>query len=224
MSTSCVARSTVTPTSRIRAGNGPARREAIAYTADSQPSPMSRPSSRTAGLKRSTWPTWTGTPARRAADTIAIPSSTVAASGFSTRTAVPRSIAARASGTWALVGAATTIASSSASAIIASGSANPWAPHWAVALATASASGSATATRRISERPARIRRWLRPIDPRPARPTRSGRSPAGRQAAVIGRRHRLGKQFRRPRRCRQCPHAAGPSFGAPRSPGAARRR
>ena len=41
---------------------------------------------------------------------------------------MPRSIAARASGTWAVVGAAMTSASSSASAIIASGSANGWAP------------------------------------------------------------------------------------------------
>ena len=66
MSTSCVARSTVTPTSRMRAGNGPARRLVIAKTVDSQPASSSRPSSRTAGLNRSMWPTWTGgAPARR---------------------------------------------------------------------------------------------------------------------------------------------------------------
>ncbi len=37
----------------------------------------------------------------------------------------------------------------------------------------------------------RIRRWLRPIDPRPARPTRSARAPAGRQAEVIAPPRRL---------------------------------
>ena len=37
-----------------------------------------------------------------------------------------------------------------------------------------SATGSATATRRQPSRAARWRRWLRPIDPRPASPTRSG--------------------------------------------------
>ena len=51
---------------------------------------------------------------------------------------MPRSIAARASGTWAVVGAAMTTASSSASAIIASGSANAWAPDWSAAAASAS--------------------------------------------------------------------------------------
>ena len=65
MSTSWVARSTVTPTSRMRAGNGPARRLEIAKTVDSQPASSRRPSSRIAGLKRSMWPTWTGGAPRR---------------------------------------------------------------------------------------------------------------------------------------------------------------
>ena len=57
------------------------------------PRSSSRPSSRTAGLKRSTWPTWTGAaPAADAAATIRSASAGVAASGFSTRTAMPRSI------------------------------------------------------------------------------------------------------------------------------------
>ena len=44
----------------------------------------------TAGLKRSTWPTISVTPARRAAAMMARPSSTVGAIGFSTRTWMPR--------------------------------------------------------------------------------------------------------------------------------------
>ena len=86
MSTSWVARSMVTPTSRMRAGNGPARRLVIAYTLESQPAPRRRPSSSTAGLNRSTWPTWTGTPFARDASTIRSASETVPARGFSTRT------------------------------------------------------------------------------------------------------------------------------------------
>ena len=39
----------------------------------------------TAGLKRSTWPTISVTPALRAASTMSRPSSTVEATGFSTR-------------------------------------------------------------------------------------------------------------------------------------------
>ena len=89
----------MTPTSRIRAGNGPARRLEIAKTSDSQPASSSRPSSRMAGLKRSMWPTWTGgAPGAVAAATIRSASAGVAASGFSMRTAMPRSSAARASG------------------------------------------------------------------------------------------------------------------------------
>ena len=73
MSTSWVARSRVTPTSRIRAGNGPARRLEMAKTVDSQPASSTRPSSRIAGLNRSMWPTWTGgAPAADAAATSSV--------------------------------------------------------------------------------------------------------------------------------------------------------
>ncbi len=96
----------------------------------------------------------------------------MAASGFSTSTGIPRSMAASASGTWAVVGAATTAASMSASRIIASGSANPAAPVWDVAASSAAASGSATAARIVSGWPAITRRWFLPIEPRPASPTR----------------------------------------------------
>jgi hypothetical protein len=44
----------------------------------------------TAGLKRSTWPTISVTPARSAAATMARPSSTFEAIGFSTSTCTPR--------------------------------------------------------------------------------------------------------------------------------------
>ena len=81
------------------------------------------------GLNRSMWPTWTGgAPGADAAATIWSASAGVAASGFSTRTAMPRSIAARVSGRWLVVGAAMTTASRSASASIASGSLNACAP------------------------------------------------------------------------------------------------
>ena len=58
-----------------------------------------------------------------AASTRSSASAGIAASGFSTRTAIPRSSAAIASGWWVVVGEAITTASSSASASIASGSA-----------------------------------------------------------------------------------------------------
>ena len=50
---------------RARPGGWRSRRSCY-----SQPAPRRRPSSRTAGLKRSTWPTWTGTPRAAAAATI----------------------------------------------------------------------------------------------------------------------------------------------------------
>ena len=119
--------------SRRRRGSGPgtgrrgARRSR--RRVDSQPAASSRPSSRTAGLNRSTWPTWTGTPRSRAAATIRIPSSTVAASGFSTRTgdaALDRGEGERHVGRGRRRDRRARRAPPRA--IIASGSANPWAP------------------------------------------------------------------------------------------------
>ena len=115
-------------------------------------------------------------------------SADVAASGFSTRTAMPRSMAARASGTWLVVGAAMTTASRSASAIIASGSAKPWAPVAGARPRRARpASGSATATSRTpgmrAEDPQVVAAHR--AEPDRARPARS-RSPTGGQAPVIG--------------------------------------
>ncbi len=58
----------------------------------------------TAGLKRSTWPTMSVTPALSAASMIRRPSSTVWAMGFSTRTWTPRAMAASEMEVWSCVG------------------------------------------------------------------------------------------------------------------------
>jgi hypothetical protein len=73
-------------------------------------------------LKRSTWPTWIGTPVAADAATSLSASAGVAASGFSTSIAIPRSAAASASGRWVVVGEAITTASRSASPSMAIGS------------------------------------------------------------------------------------------------------
>ena len=78
-----------TPTFDMRGGNGPTRVMAI----DRMSSPrIASLIASTAGLKRSTWPTISVTPARRAAAMMARPSSTDGAIGFSTRTWTPRSM------------------------------------------------------------------------------------------------------------------------------------
>src|SRR5664280_3232910 len=83
-------------------------------------------------------------------------------------------MAASASATWAVVGAAITSASISASLAIATASPQPVAPVWRVAAPSIAGSGSPTATSRHSGWAAITRRWLRPMEPRPARATRSG--------------------------------------------------
>ena len=88
-SMSCTARSMTTPTFDMRGGNGPTRVMAIERMSWSL---IARLIDSTAGLKRSTWPTISVTPARRAAATMARPSSTVGAIGFSTRTWMPRAM------------------------------------------------------------------------------------------------------------------------------------
>ena len=65
----------------------------------------------TAGLKRSTWPTISVTPARRAASTMSRPSSTVEATGFSTRMWMLRAMQASAISWCRWVGAAIVTAS-----------------------------------------------------------------------------------------------------------------
>ena len=80
----------MTPTSRIRAGNGPRRVALIWKMRPSSPAWSRRRSSRIAGLKRSMWPTVSIRPAAAAASIIAWASSRVAAIGFSTSTLAPR--------------------------------------------------------------------------------------------------------------------------------------
>ena len=72
MSRSCGARSTTTPTSRIRAGNGPRRVALIWKIRPSSPASSRRRSSRIAGLKRSMWPTVSILPAAAAASIICL--------------------------------------------------------------------------------------------------------------------------------------------------------
>src|SRR5918911_474952 len=67
MSRSCVARSIATPASWMRSGIGPTRVACTRKTWPMRPSAMSSASLPTAGLKRSTWPTMSLTPALRAA-------------------------------------------------------------------------------------------------------------------------------------------------------------
>jgi hypothetical protein len=71
----------------MRGGNGPTR--VIDIDRMSSPRIASLMVS-TAGLKRSTWPTISATPARRAAATMLRPSPGLEAIGFSTRTWMPR--------------------------------------------------------------------------------------------------------------------------------------
>ena len=66
---SCTARSMTTPTFDMRGGNGPTRVIAI----DRMSSPrIASLIAWTVGLKRSTWPTISATPARRAASMMAL--------------------------------------------------------------------------------------------------------------------------------------------------------
>ncbi len=68
-----------------------------------------------AGLKRSTCPTWSLTPVRRAASIMASASSTVAAIGFSTSRCRPAAAARSAAPRWATVGSAIETASQASS-------------------------------------------------------------------------------------------------------------
>ena len=112
----------------------------------------------------------------------------VEASGFSTRTAIPRSIAARVSGRWLVVGAAMTTASRSASASMASGSRRAGRRTVRSPRRARPAPDPRRPPGGRRAAPPRTRRWLRPIVPRPISPTRTSRSPTGDQAPVIGRR------------------------------------
>ena len=107
-SMSCTARSMTTPTFDMRGGNGPTRVMAIERMSWSW---IARLIDWTAGLKRSTWPTISVTPARRAAATMARPSSTVDAIGFSTRIWMPRAAQSSAISRCRCVGAAMVTAS-----------------------------------------------------------------------------------------------------------------
>src|SRR5678816_3552712 len=111
--------------------------------------PISR-ATESAGLKRSTWPTWSTRPRSRARAAMARASSSVAAMGFSTSTWIPRSRSGQTTAWCAEVGTATETASTSA------GSSS--------ALASAGTpSGSATP-----------RAWCRPRCPTPTTAARSG--------------------------------------------------
>ena len=70
-SMSCTARSMTTPTFDIRGGNGPTRVMPIERISSPEIACLI---AATAGLKRSTWPTISVTPARRAASTMSRPS------------------------------------------------------------------------------------------------------------------------------------------------------
>ena len=226
MSTSWVARSTVTPTSRIRAGNGPARRRRDRVdrrqpavvdqpaelehgrvepldVADLDRAPRSRGPRRRSASPRRSWPR--------------------AASRRGPR--CPRSMAARASGTWGRRGGdddgvelrlgdhRQRLREALGAGL---GGRRRRGPR---------STGSATATSRMSVPAAEDPEVVAAHRPeaREADPQRRG-SPAGRQATGhrpprSGRRRRLvGAPARRPAECR--PTAASP----PRSPGPARRR
>jgi hypothetical protein len=73
----------------VNGGNGPTRVIAIERMSSSRIASLI---ASTVGLKRSTWPTMSATPALRAAAMIARPSSTDGAIGFSTSTCTPRSM------------------------------------------------------------------------------------------------------------------------------------
>ncbi len=107
-SMSCTARSMTTPTFDMRGGNGPTRVMAIERMSWSL---IARLIDCTAGLKRSTWPTISVTPARRAAATMARLSSTVEAIGFSTMMWMPRAAQSIAMSRCRWVGAAMVTAS-----------------------------------------------------------------------------------------------------------------
>ena len=188
MSTSWVARSTVTPTSRMRAGNGP---DATARDREDrrQPARLEQPPELEDGRiealdmadldgRRA------GAPMPRRRSGRPPPASRPAASRRGRRCrarARPGS-----SGRWLVVGAAMTTASRSASASIAIGSRRPG-RRTAVAAARAPGSGSAMAARRTPGSAPSTRRWFRPIVPSPISPTRISRSPTGDQAPVIAR-------------------------------------
>ena len=76
-----------TPTFDMRGGNGPTRVMAIERISSPR---MASLMVSTVGLNRSTWPTISTTPARRAAAMMALPSTTDDAIGFSTSTCTPR--------------------------------------------------------------------------------------------------------------------------------------
>ncbi len=106
------------------------KREVNRTTSPTAPSASSRRTVRKSPSQRRFWKTDSSTPAAAASRTSDAPSSASGASGLSTTTGTPAAIAARASGTWARLGAATT-----ARSIV------PGAAHSSSALATTRASG-----------------------------------------------------------------------------------
>ena len=189
----------MTPTSRMRAGNGPARRLTIEYSVVSQPSREQLAETqhgRVEALDVADLDRDARRPRRRARSRAPRRASPRAASR---RAPAGRARSRRcASGQWNVVGAAMTMASSCASRIIASGSDHACAPDCG--------DRGGDALRRPGPRPRRAsprrgreitRTWLRPIEPSPTSPMRSG--------AVIARTgrgdvsHGVAPAMRRPR-------------------------
>jgi len=213
-SMSWIMRSWTTPTSMERKEKGPSRDDSMAAIL-----PACASAIRQAGLNRSTWPTATVRPSRRAAVTMARASSTPAAIGFSTRRSTPPSSSGRETAACRPVGAATTAASTCpSSASGASRARQPWA---AATRSRASADGSTTATSRTSPRAARSRAWIVPRCPHPTTATRVAVMPpsvwegSGRAAPPAGSR---GIRAPSPPRGR-----ASPASGGCRAPSPGRR-
>ena len=106
---SWIMRSWTTPTSSERNVNG-----AVRAASTTVGMPILATAACHAGLNRSTWPTATVRPCRRAAITIARASSADAAIGFSTSRSIPASSSGTATPACSPVGAATTAASTQA--------------------------------------------------------------------------------------------------------------
>src|SRR5215216_5377507 len=116
---------------------------------------------------------WTGTPDPSTRRCTSRPSAMVRAIGFSQKTGRPASTAARMSGGWASVAAATTTPSTPA----ASSAAGPWAGSAPMRPATSAVTaGTASVTTRESTtgRSVRVWAWNAPIRPSPIRPRRMG--------------------------------------------------
>ena len=215
----------VTPTSRMRAGNGPGApaRDGVER---SRASPRARQPAQledgrvealdVADLERDA--ARPGPPRRARAPP---PPSPRAASPRGP--ARPRSIAARASGAWAVVGAAMTTASSSGlgdhgervGEAGGTGLRHGVGEHVGVRVRDRGQDA-------VLARARDARRWLRPIEPRPARPTRSGAVASG---GAPGR--RPSRPGARPRRRRTASRIARRSTGRAvlvRRPGSGRHR